>query len=504
MWNVFKYHKFFFDCPSQHSNTSGTAGMSEDSDYTSDINYPVQHQHNTSAHQYRGVHPHPPGSGPDDGREDDDPRDDGYHHSSYRMRSADSRETLRYDDSFDGNPLDSRGHERGSRDFEDDSPHHHGRHRRSSFDPIDPLDQLGPRSPDRGSLGQRSYEDDYYYQEEDEEDDDYDGRGSSRGMPHNLHHRRGYDGDRYDDDSVDDDDMEDNYYRHHHHQQETHRRHYSRGDMNENAEGSRGRHHEDTPSGPYHQGRSDTDSDILFYNSRPSSRPPSFIQDSPVLSHHSSINISRQSTQDYSPANSHVSSSNVSRQSTTHESSFDTFEKSDSSAHPMSSPARSRWLEAFNRVCAELSESRGQPCVELWPRQRVSSGLCRVGGDPGSSQLVCCQDRRCDSARQPGTPGSGARCGFKRTYYCLGASHIPALPGPYFHPQSLRLHGGAENTIVENMISSRHRFDISKALLDRDHYLIIFACIGDCVYQDGFSHFLQSGCRLQEFIQHLA
>jgi hypothetical protein len=33
--------------------------MSEDSDYTSDINYPVQHQHNTSAHQYRSHPDHP-------------------------------------------------------------------------------------------------------------------------------------------------------------------------------------------------------------------------------------------------------------------------------------------------------------------------------------------------------------------------------------------------------------------------------------------------------------
>ena len=33
--------------------TSGflAAGVSEDSDYTSDINYPLQHQHNQSAHQ---------------------------------------------------------------------------------------------------------------------------------------------------------------------------------------------------------------------------------------------------------------------------------------------------------------------------------------------------------------------------------------------------------------------------------------------------------------------
>ena len=35
------------------------AGMSEDSDYTSDINFPVQHQHNSSAHQYRSHPDHP-------------------------------------------------------------------------------------------------------------------------------------------------------------------------------------------------------------------------------------------------------------------------------------------------------------------------------------------------------------------------------------------------------------------------------------------------------------
>ena len=33
------------------------AGLSEDSDYTSDINYPLQHQHNSSMHQFRGEHP---------------------------------------------------------------------------------------------------------------------------------------------------------------------------------------------------------------------------------------------------------------------------------------------------------------------------------------------------------------------------------------------------------------------------------------------------------------
>ena len=54
--------------------------MSEDSDYTSDINYPVQHQHNTSAHQYRSHPDHP-----------------------YRLREDTSRDSRDYPnyDSFD-------------------------------------------------------------------------------------------------------------------------------------------------------------------------------------------------------------------------------------------------------------------------------------------------------------------------------------------------------------------------------------------------------------------
>ena len=37
-----------------------SAMMSEDSDYTSDVNYPTQHQHNMSAHQYGGRQGSPP------------------------------------------------------------------------------------------------------------------------------------------------------------------------------------------------------------------------------------------------------------------------------------------------------------------------------------------------------------------------------------------------------------------------------------------------------------
>jgi protein unc-13 len=245
--------------------TSGTSsyahsGMSEDSDYTSDINYPMQHQHNTSAHQYRNYPDH-----------------------AYSLRS-DSGETVRYDDSFD-------------RSFDQRSPDQQSLDQRS-------LDQrsLDQQSLDQRSLDQRSYEN--YGDEEFDRDD------------------QGFQRDRsYDRDLSFEQDRD--YFQ---------------------------------SEGPYHQGRSDTDSDILFYNSRPNSRPQSFIQDSPVLSRPSSFNTSRQSTQDCSPANSHGSSSNVSHQST-HKSSLDTIEKSEKNVQCLSSAARTRWLDAFHRVCAELRES---------------------------------------------------------------------------------------------------------------------------------------------------
>ena len=61
--------------------------MSEDSDYTSDINYPLSHQHNSSAHQFRGE-------------------------PSYPLNRDNSREYNtdygRYDDDFDGDDYDHR------------------------------------------------------------------------------------------------------------------------------------------------------------------------------------------------------------------------------------------------------------------------------------------------------------------------------------------------------------------------------------------------------------
>ncbi|XP_048250528.1 protein unc-13 homolog B-like isoform X1 [Haliotis rufescens] len=183
------------------------SGMSEDSDYTSDVNFPLQHQHNTSAHQYRSHPDHP-----------------------YRLRE--DRDYPRFD-SFD------RSFDRG---FE--------------------------REPD-------------YYQD----------------------------------------------------------------------------------GGMYQPGRSDTDSEPLYYNSRPNSRPQSFINDSmmspasPAMSRNSSMNMSRQSTQDYSPVNSRVSSSNVSRQST-QDYCNDSYEGTfNNTSQEMPSTAQVLWLKAYDGVITQLTES---------------------------------------------------------------------------------------------------------------------------------------------------
>ncbi|CAE1310578.1 UNC13A_B_C [Acanthosepion pharaonis] len=185
--------------------TYSQSGMSEDSDYTSDVNFPVQHHHNSSAHQFRGEH-------------------------QFRLQHEDSKEYYN-NESFD------RGYE---------------------------------REPD-------------YYQD----------------------------------------------------------------------------------GGMYYPGRSDTDSEPLYYNSRPNSRPQSFVNDSPVDSRVSSLNVSRQSTQDYSPVNSRISSADVSRQSTQDYSDsappptdqpYEEEEKPKQERPELPSPARNRWIDAIQKVCSQLGD----------------------------------------------------------------------------------------------------------------------------------------------------
>ena len=158
--------------------------MSEDSDYTSDINYPLRDQYNTSAHQFPSEHPY----------------------AAHREDSRDSR--------------DSRESERyySPREYFQDSFE-------QSFDQ-DPYDRTDPY--DRGY--DRDYEDAY-----------------ERG------YEQGYSGGYYDDRDTDleaEYDRERDYYNNYNY-----------------------------PESPYQPGRSDTDSEPLYYNSRPNSRPQSFMTD---------------------------------------------------------------------------------------------------------------------------------------------------------------------------------------------------------------------------------
>ncbi|KAL5004186.1 hypothetical protein ScPMuIL_017642, partial [Solemya velum] len=240
----------------QHKRASySQSGMSEDSDYTSDISYPLQHQHNSSAHQFRREHP-------------------------YRLR--DERD---FRGEF-GGPYDS---------FEG-----------VSFDRGGSFDNIEAESfeQDRGSFEQEvSFE---------QGDDSFE-RGESFERV----------------ESID--------------------REFEQGLYDQEYERERDY---------YHQIRSDTDSDPLFYNSRPNSRPrPQKYYDecSPVQSQESSMNMSRQSTQDFSPNNSQ--SSTVSRQSTQEYSDgqIDLLYENHSQSE-LPSPAQARWIEAFNKIRAQLSD----------------------------------------------------------------------------------------------------------------------------------------------------
>lgn len=63
--------------------------------------------------------------------------------------------------------------------------------------------------------------------------------------------------------------------------------------------------------------------------------------------------LSRQSTQDFSPHDSKISSANISRQSTDYQSDL-TVDYEPNADIP--SPARIRWINAFNKICAKLNQ----------------------------------------------------------------------------------------------------------------------------------------------------
>ncbi|KAL3866052.1 hypothetical protein ACJMK2_043393, partial [Sinanodonta woodiana] len=203
--------------------------MSEDSDYTSDVNYPLQHQHNSSAHQFQGEPSYP------------------LRHENGRERSDYKEEYFRQSDSFE-------------RDFYDEREH--------SFEQMESFDQERGDSFDQeisfehqGSFDQ-DVTSDRYYDTRDLEPRDFE----PRDFDSRVYESRSYEP------------RERDYYHN---------------------------------GSPYHLGRSDTDSEPLFYNSRPntSSKPPLPLypyngpDGSPADSHgsHDSrvSSVTRQSTQDF-------------------------------------------------------------------------------------------------------------------------------------------------------------------------------------------------------------
>lgn len=268
------------------------AGMSEDSDYTSDINYPLPHQHNSSAHQFRGEPNYP--------LHRDAPRDP--RHPGY----------TEYQDSFDRD-------ESGEEQIYDPMD---GYERRGSYDRGDSFERrsIGREEMyERGDSYERteSFEQDYDrrsdiydYERSDTEyersvqDDRFDGRYVREGERYNYgdYDRRDYDEQSrhssnrdydYDDDpdymysneeyertltndeSIKSDRERDRYRstdppdsRH----SDSHYERDSRYDSQERLSDiySRESQHGRDPTSPYHgPGRSDTDSEILSYNSRP-------------------------------------------------------------------------------------------------------------------------------------------------------------------------------------------------------------------------------------------
>ncbi|KAL4227427.1 Protein unc-13 C [Mactra antiquata] len=338
--------------------TYSQSGMSEDSDYTSDINYPLPHQHNSSAHQFRSEPNYPLN------------RDNSQEYSQDYENYEDSFDQYDYDRSRSFDNLDSErrdSYER-VRSFENDG----------SFDG----DEMGY---ERGDSIERteSFEhesDQYGYERSDTEcerlgqydqydcENEYDGRDYDRqDLRSNHSSNRDYDSDQdyqysqYEYDSqeqrnYDSNNEGDYYYDSQEHINKT--RSYSHESQNY----SRDSDYYHMGSGS-HIGRSDTDSEPLSYNSRPNQRQPlssastTLRQGSPhgsQMSHGSRFSsFTQQSTQDFSPLNSR-SSTNVSRQSTQDYSDPDLLYDSHGS-NIMPSPARARWIDAFNKVCAQFN-----------------------------------------------------------------------------------------------------------------------------------------------------
>jgi hypothetical protein len=254
------------------------AGMSEDSDYTSDINYPLPHQHNSSAHQFRGEpnyplnHENSQEYSRDYGPYDSFDRDEYGRLPSFdridmeRRGSYERGGSFDQDVSFDGDEI---GYERGdsferTESFERESDHYgyersDTEYERSIQD--DRYDEDGYDRPirdyERLELGShhssnRDYDSDQEYAYS---HPDYDRTVTNEDSV--TYDRRAFE-QRYD---------RDFYYDSQ--EQLNKNRSYSRESQNYSRES------DFYPMGSgSHVGRSDTDSEPLSYNSRPNQRQP--------------------------------------------------------------------------------------------------------------------------------------------------------------------------------------------------------------------------------------
>lgn len=253
--------------------------MSEDSDYTSDINYPLSHQHNSSAHQFRGEPNFPLQH--DHGREynhdydgygrydpdevdDYDRRRDFDHLDSYDRQGWSGPEDQRWSDerpdsierteSFEqeyGEESDQYGYvERSDTEYE---PSLQG-------DQYDDRDEYGSQNRDYDRQSQHSSNRDYDSERDDYSHEDYDRTITNDDCiraDKNKHYDTGYDR-RYD--SPD--------------------RYSSRNGLRDIRDAHTYSRDPDYVTGPNYVGRSDTDSEIMSYNSRPPRAPVSAVASS--------------------------------------------------------------------------------------------------------------------------------------------------------------------------------------------------------------------------------
>ncbi|XP_063432619.1 protein unc-13 homolog A-like isoform X5 [Mytilus trossulus] len=291
----------------QHSS-SIQSGQSEDSDYTSEMSYPQQlNAHNIPARQIRNAPM---------------PSDMSHLHGQEYYTEYDP-----YQDSF----------ERGESFDRVESFDHNG-----SFERGESFDRYG--SPDRDEYErENTFEQDSFDQELSVEQEESD---SVR---------------NYRQDSQDFDHYKPDEYKHEEYKHEDYKRDdFKNDDYKPDDFKQRTDYYQE---GPFQHIRSDTDSEPLSYNSRPPGKMKqhhSYISEgSPMHSRDSltnTTNISRHSTQDYSPVNSTRSSTNISRGSTQEVS--DGQDLYETQMNPdYSSPARSKWIDAVNRVREKLQET---------------------------------------------------------------------------------------------------------------------------------------------------